>query len=688
MAAVIDVPTTSRSDYKRQALEHLPADESGPGAYQAAVLEIIDHGEERGLLDAVLAELWRRQPPEGERPEITKAAETLQAHLLERDRDRIEAAVQARRAGDADSLLARLLYALAGRRRSPSALAHELGVTKETVSRLLRELAANGLVSFVVDEDDARRRLYQVHERIVDDLEVGSEDRAGLTPEGELRHDEDVRYGPPIPRDRAAERQAVEQYVSERIAEAVQARRRSNDLDASTATLKSLVRTAERAGFAGLEVRARRELATTLRQAGQQAAHRAEVRRIRKFAHGERAALGPGLLLAAFGHYNYEEGRRTATGGDPATSLSSLLASAQTFEQLRMLEPDNSEWPLRKAWSAFAVADACRDQTRLGAAIKAADAAAASFERLDDDYGLASSLFLVGFCLRLQGEFGWAEQVLHAAHDMTAKRQFDRLRAQCLLQLGETTRCQGRPEQALPLLTEASDRASDLGHAVTVAFAQASLGALAYERDEPKAAVRHINAAIDQFERREHRTGLALGLRRLAFAQLGQKKRIRLADDQTASALRDLRTAQQRFERLGSPAGAIGCQVGRIQIQILAGAGVTDVDRGVEAVVQWFKASPQNYAYVARDPWAPRLISQLLTDSNHQSLKPVAERLALHVETERSARHTDELYVVKFLGKRAQAAAIKPVRAEPTRRAALMAGESQVCVDDRPPLHA
>jgi tetratricopeptide (TPR) repeat protein len=689
MAAVSDDPTTAPSDYKRQSLELLPGSGSAPGEYEAAVQQIIDRVEERALLDTVLAELWRRQQPPGDDgDEIALAAETLQAHLLKRDRDRVRKAVERRRARDAGSLQARMLYALAGRRRTPSQLATELGVAKETASRSLKALAASGLVSFVVDQDDARRRLYHVHDGVAGDLDVGPNDRASLTPEGELRHDEDLQYGPPIPRDRQAERQAVEQYVSERIDDAVQARRRVNKLDAATATLKSLVRTAEQAGFASLEVRARRELATTLRQAGQQPAHRAEVGRIRKIAHGERADLGPGLLLAAFGHYTYEEGRRTATGEDLGTPLRKLVASMQTFEQLRALEPGNSEWPLRKAWSAFAVADACRDQTRLDAAIDAADTAAASFESLNDDYGLASSIFLVGFCLRLQGEFGWAEQVLHTAHDITEERQFDRLRAQCLLQLGETYRCQGRPDQALPLLTEASERASELGHAVTVAFAQASLGAWAYERGERRAAVRHIKAAIDQFRRRRHRTGLALGYRRRAFAELGQKKHIRLGDEQTASALRDLRTAQHGFERLGSPAGAIGCQVGRVQVQIAAGASVAEVDRGVEAVVGWFKSSPRNYAYVARDPWAPRLISQLLTDSNHQSLKTVTERLALHVETERSTRRTGQLYVRRFLGRRAQAAAMKWVRAEPTRKAALMAGESQVCVDDRLPQFA
>src|SRR4051812_36777791 len=209
MAATAEVLSPDRAGYKELALQRLPAPDAPIEEHESAVAEIIDGEAGRALLETVLSELWRRRERVDADEGFDALAQRLQHHLLERDQQQIAKAVEERRAADPDSLQARLLHTLAGRRRSPSQLAEELHVTKETVSRALRELAAKRLVIFAVDEADARRRLYQVHDGTVVDLDVRDTDQTLLTEHGELQHAQDLRYGPQLELDREAEREAV-----------------------------------------------------------------------------------------------------------------------------------------------------------------------------------------------------------------------------------------------------------------------------------------------------------------------------------------------------------------------------------------------------------------------------------------------------------------------------------------------
>ena len=173
---------------------------------------------------------------------------------------------------------------------SPKDLAVALGTAPETISRLLKKLEAEGLVSQRQDEQDGRRRIFS------------------LTATGDHALNDHYAFGDPEPLPEPIDSSSVLDFLGDVVDLAVSERRHYSKLDDAKRRLDVVVREASRVGAQHVEVRARRELVTTLRQAELWDEMYPHLETLKSIAEA-RAGYEPGVVLTALAHHEYELGR-------------------------------------------------------------------------------------------------------------------------------------------------------------------------------------------------------------------------------------------------------------------------------------------------------------------------------------------------------------------------------------------
>jgi DNA-binding MarR family transcriptional regulator len=321
---------------------------------------------------------------------------------------------QAIAAADArEPLRRRILDALAqAPSSSPTTLATIVAAEPESVSRLLTRLRDEGAVSVEQDRDDRRKRRYR------------------LTAEGEIELSRHRAFGarPELPPPLAAEDSAG--FLEMALESAVDMRRKTNRLDDAAARLRVIADQAHKWGAHGLAVDAMAELATTLRQDRRAEEVTTLLEALKAISLGRDPAHDASLALPATAHREYALGRlgEAQGGGEPRVRASHLITAETLFRQLAYSSvPDTSpRWRQRQAWSIVSLAGNLREQSRFEEALEHARQAMALFEELEDPYGRSRCLFLLGFCLRLMGDFDAAWLGLEAAHRLASANRFER----------------------------------------------------------------------------------------------------------------------------------------------------------------------------------------------------------------------------------------------------------------------
>jgi DNA-binding MarR family transcriptional regulator len=577
---------TERQALQREAHSLLPSADAAPEIYENHLDRLFaGPGATTELLMAVLAELWRRLDSVGDAGHGAEgAAERVEDELIgRRSGRRLE---QLERRDLAEPLRRRLLHRLASRASTPTALAASVLASKEAVSRALARLEEEGLVEAQADPDDRRRRVYS------------------LTRAGGIERREQMAL--PVPRGQA-ERQriaAARPFLEGALREAVERRRHANDLPDAVERFRRIKSEARKAGAWDLELRARRELATTLRQASLDREFDSEVREMAEIAGGRDPQIDPSLVVPARAHVAYELGRQGRDHRDEhlLKRVIRLVTADEIFSTLWRDGVAGDNWQARQAWALFGLGDTRRLQTQFGHALADATRALRLFTELGDDYGAASSLLLAGVCLRLRGQFAESLAVLDLACARAFESRFFRLQADSLMQLGEVNRSVGRLDQAEKLLSDAISCADELKSAVTGGFARSSLAAAVYERGRYDDARRLFADAHALFTQRNHHAGLALNLHRQAILCGSLQSAHRGADD-----ARDLlRRTRRRYDRLRSPAGVVACYIEEGRLALEAGKRLT---------ADWRRRLLDSIAPIKRrellekDPWVPAMLS-------------------------------------------------------------------------------
>jgi tetratricopeptide (TPR) repeat protein len=228
---------------------------------------------------------------------------------------------------------------------------------------------------------------------------------------------------------------------------------------------------------------------------------------------------------------------------------------------------------------------------------------------------------MFGFCSRLIGDFTSAYAHLDAAYQLADEYQFERLRAELLMQLGEVRRCEGDTVRAREMLSESLELSDGMELLVTRAFARSALGAVAYQEQDLDRAQRSLEEAEQLFQACNDVEGLALNARRRAVVQR------RLAGGHQRSQLRVARefvqTALERYRALRSPAGLAAAEVEQARLTMLSGgAGSAAVQRLIARL-----DDKRQSLLLELDPWVPRVIRCFAQEAEHEALYERAERL-------------------------------------------------------------
>jgi DNA-binding MarR family transcriptional regulator/tetratricopeptide (TPR) repeat protein len=540
---------------------------------------------------------------------------SLQRHLASR-RDASDWEVE-RQQLSAEPLRSRILDELALAPSRPTELATRLGASKEAVSRALAKLRSEELVVDEHDSHDGRRKIY------------------ALTGNGTVARQRHRRVGLSSPDGwRPFQGDVPVDFLTAELDRAVRIRRHANSLAEALVGIQYVGQQADEYGLQPLGLRAMCERLATLRQLARQEEWESGIRELGTLVTGEQT-LSAGAATPAVGYLHYERGR-----GFPmrdcstiASRVGSLVAAAYTFGMLsRDRSPHEDRWQSRRAWAIFGIADIYRQETEVGLALGLANLAARLFAEVDDDYGVANSVFLVGFCLRLRGRFVHAGQVLKHAVELAEGGGFERLRANALVQMGEASRLVGEPDDAAALLIEGRDLATRLNAGVTEAFAMSSLGAVAYEAGSWAKADTCFRSAQAQFEVCHHGAGLALNLRRR-----GVLKRVLSTEGGSASrkpAEKLVRSALHEYERLESPAGIVGCWVETGRLQLDAGLSPDTARMEILAAAR----KPNWRRLLEHDPWLPGNLAQFAAYADDDEILKLSSELTIASES-RVERH-------------------------------------------------
>ncbi len=497
----------------------------------------------------------------------------------------------------------KILRALGRRGATPSELTKELQATKETISRLLGRLLEAGFVEHQQVEGDLRLRFYR------------------LTPAGERALGRHLAYGAP---DLLPAAPGMEDLARAGLESALRMRRQANRLDEAAERMRIVLSQARKLGSNDLLIDTLAEFAATLRQARRRDELEETMQELERIALGEHPSKDPALVLPAAAHRQYELGRARDGGiADPHKRARHLDAAQLLYCQLRNFAEPQRElvWAQREGWSVLSLAGNLRERSHFEKAVEKASAAMALFRHIDDDYGQARSLFVIGLCLRLMGDFRGAWNHLAEALVLAQEHTFERFQTDTLLQMGDVQRCIGHIEPARVLLSEALAQASRMNLELIQAFALSSLGACSYQEGDYDSARRRLNDAQSLFKACRHSGGLALNRRRQAAV------RCRLLSEFTGARLarleQSLNAARRQYERLRSPAGAAACDIDLGRICLLAGTEPKDAVARLKMRLE----DPPQRELIELDPWVPAYLLAFSAETGDRELKGSAKNV-------------------------------------------------------------
>jgi DNA-binding transcriptional ArsR family regulator len=547
-----------------------------------------------------------------------------------------------------EPLRRRILAALAEKPRTPSELAALFEVRQETVSRKLKLLRDEGLAQSRPVEGDGRRRQYEPTEEI---LVAGGIELS--------RH---RAYGEPVQPIEAPPEEELA-FLEVAMEEAVELRRQSNELDVAEERLRIVLREAEKRDAKELIVEATAELITTLRQNKKLDEVPDLIADLEAFGAGE-VEESPALVLPALAHREYALGRLSrSNSAELKESSAHLIGAAKLYEQLvhkpHYLQAE--KWNERLAWSIASHADNLRARSDYDTAFLRAREALEVFDEIDDSYGRTHSYFLLGFCLRLIGDFNSAQGCLNEAMTLATTHSYERFRANALMQLGEVMRCKGELGEARSALEQACEHSRRLGLGVTAAFALSALGAVAFDEDEYHRAAESFAHAQEAFARHQNGTGLALVRRRHAAAI---RMLLQEQEDLVSGAETVLAQALDQYRALNSPAGIVSCQIEQGRLGLLRGQ---DASATVSLLVDLLDNRTSDRNMIELDPWVPRVLNAFAEETGDGALIERAKR-CLRAADLRFRRGAD--LIKRVVGERSAAS-------EPRSRVDEMGGETR-----------
>jgi DNA-binding MarR family transcriptional regulator len=529
-------------------------------------------------------------------PDSSWDAATTRGHERERMR-----AIEHR-----EPLQRRILHGLKRNPSTPSELAVAVGAALPSVSRQLRRLRDGGLVEIHGDEADGRLRLYK------------------LTPEGAVRLAEHDAFGAPVAPPEPLSEEANLRYLRSGLRNAVKQRRQGRRLDDVAEQLSAIREEASIRGAHDIAIEASASLATTRSEQRNLPELRRVLDELRHTALGLHPSGDPKLALPAAAFHEHALGHmpEMADGPDLNAKARHLDAAQTLFGQLRASYPESaSDWKRREAWSVLSLARNLRKRSRLEEAVAKTGYAIGLFDELEDPYGRARCLFMLGFCSRLMGDFASASALLDAAYELASANAFRRLEAELLMQRGEVHRCEGDNARARQMIEESLELADQMELIVTRAFAQSALGALACQEHRPDDALLALDEAARQFSAYGDSEGLALNARRQAVVER------RLANQGSAKhlkAARDLvQTALERYQGLGSPAGISALEVEQARLTILRG-GQGKIQ--IANLLARLDDARERYL-LELDPWVPTVLRAFAAEVGNRRLRERAAQL-------------------------------------------------------------
>jgi DNA-binding MarR family transcriptional regulator len=552
-----------------------------------------------------------------------------------------------------EPLRRRLLIALGSGAATPTELSAAVEARKESVSRKLTTMRAEGLVSVTKDSDDRRRTAYS------------------LTREGRSELGRQLAFGAPGRSPRLPDAREIAVFQREALAGAVAMRRRDNRLQDAIDRMQEIYEQAEEAGAHDIALEALAELATTQRQ------DRRREERDGSLAILEHMAMGapgvePQLVYPAIAHLEYERGKFSDMGPADNTALARhLITSMSLFERLIEQPPgqDTRSWRTRRAWSAVSLAHNFRDQSRYDDSLQYAASGLRTFDELEDDYGRTQCWFLFGFCLRLLRRFDAAWSCLEHAHAIACApaNRFERARAFCLVQMGEVRRCQNSTEEAEQLLGEALKEAKRLDLHVARSFATSGLAAVQFQDKELDLAQVTLRSAQKAFRRCKHQEGIALNARRQATVARHLSIEGVKPDEPEIKKL--IKLAETTYRALGSPAGVAACEIERGWMRKIS-PDCGNLDEVVDELNHLVK---DERGTLEQDAWVPTVLNEFARKVGGADLAKQARAVYSQSERNLTEQGDQGIQYISGLAEDFEAAD----KSHPSTRVVEMGGESR-----------
>jgi DNA-binding MarR family transcriptional regulator len=497
-----------------------------------------------------------------------------------------------------------VLELLSRKPSAPSELRRTLDVAGESVSRTLRVLLDEGLVSVETSPKDRRIRLYS------------------LTTKGEVELRRQRAFGerpdPPAPRDPQEDRE----FRQASLRQAIALRRCTNALGPSDERLFLILKRAEDLDDQELALDTLSELVTTLDQEERRQEAKDLLGAIKGISRGTNTDFDGSQALPATAHYHYALGRLAEDQG-LRQRASYLNTAIRLYGELAEDPPYVStvDWRERRAWGRFGLAQNLRAQSFFAGSLSQAIGALQEFAEIESVYGRAQCLGLIGFCLRLLGRFGPALHWLQDAHGLAEENGFERLLAEVQLQRGEVLRCREQVAASRECLSDASDRAKAMKLGVVHAFSLSALGALAYGEEDWSRAHTSFSQADEYFACVHHPEGRALNDRRQATLAR------RLAE---VNSSRDLSSAEGlihhamgSYKTLRSPAGLLACEVELGWVRLLGKRGISSTLKTLSGGLD----DSETRLLLELDPWVPTVLNSFALHVDDDSLVERSTRL-------------------------------------------------------------